>query len=121
MDKTTTLTQSEWSKRGEALFGHDRMLWRFVCPSCGYAAIADDWRAAGAKEGEVAFSCVGRRLQNPIEAFPKEKGNGPCTYAGGGLFQINPIEVQLDDGHSVRLFAFDEPVEIIEPGGEDGA
>lgn len=102
----TTMTKLEWLAEGKRRFGDDLMSWRFVCPSCGHVATPMDWKAAGAAEGEVAFSCVGRHLDAPSDAFGC--GPGPCNYAGGGLFQINPIEVVYSDGSSDHVFAFAE-------------
>lgn len=99
------MTYAEWSNEGHRLFGDDEMQWRFVCPSCGHVAKVADWKAAGAPESTVAFSCVGRWLPQCSEAFIK--GAGPCNYAGGGLFEINPVVVVRLDGRETRAFAFD--------------
>lgn len=99
------MTEHEWRAKGLELFGKDMTQWRFVCPACGHVATPKDWHDAGAEEGAMAFSCVGRWTG----AGPKEKDKpGPCNYAGGGLFKLNPVEVTFDDGRKVKLFAFDE-------------
>lgn len=85
------MTEAEWNAEGERRFGTDRMKWRFVCPSCGYIASVQEWKDAGAGSGAVAFSCVGRWLKKCSEAFLNN--GGPCNYAGGGLFKINPVLV----------------------------
>jgi hypothetical protein len=56
------MTHEEWKTEARKRFGDDSMGWRFVCPSCGHIASVADWKAAGAGEGEIAFSCIGRRL-----------------------------------------------------------
>lgn len=86
-----TMTVKEWQRQGRALFGDDEMAWAFVCPSCGHVATVQDWYDAGAGVDSAAFSCVGRWLPNPVEAFGQD--GGPCNYAGGGLFRINPVLV----------------------------
>lgn len=95
------MKQQEWEAEGRRRFGKDKMRWKFVCPSCGHIATVQDWKDAGASRGQFAFSCIGRSL-----GTTKEMGErpGPCNYAGGGLFAINPVEV--DGGH---YFAFAEP------------
>lgn len=98
------MTREEWEAEGARRFGTDRMNWRFVCPLCGYVASVKDWKDAGADEGEVAFSCVGRHRQGSRSAF-FEGGKGPCDYAGGGLFRLNPVHV-TDDGNVHQVFAF---------------
>ena len=63
-----------------------------------------DWKDAGASAGQVGFSCIGRNTGSTKEIF--DKTGGPCNYAGGGLFALNPVEV--DDGeykHSMFEFA----------------
>jgi hypothetical protein len=102
------MTHEEWLAEGRRRFGDDIMRWRFVCPSCGHVASVQDWKNAGATEGEVAFSCVGRRTGGSA-AFG-ERGKGPCNYAGGGLFRINPVSI-VKDGQEHDRFAFAEPVE----------
>jgi hypothetical protein len=96
------MTLAEWNAEGERRFGPDRMQWKFVCPVCGHVASVQDWKDAGASETEVAFSCVGRHIPGSRQAFGKIVGDGPCTYAGGGLFRFNPVEVE---GHKVFDFA----------------
>lgn len=103
-----TITRDEWVAEGTRRFGPDMMKWKFVCPSCKHVAAASDWRDAKAPENTVAFSCVGRWSGANVDAFTHKKG-GPCNYAGGGLFRINPTCVDHDGVvHDVFAFA-DEP------------
>ena len=102
------MTEDEWHDQGEKLFGPDRMKWRFVCPACDHVASVQDYRDAGAPEGAVAFSCVGRWLQKKRDAF--SKGAGPCNYAGHGLIRLNPIQITNPAGEVLNVFAFSEPV-----------
>lgn len=107
MDDEQPVTYADWVAEGERLFGPDRMEWKFICPCCKHVARVADWKDAGASEGAVAFSCVGRWLPEAREAFvagsPRQ---GPCNYAGGGLIGLNPVLVQDQDGKPHRLFAF---------------
>jgi len=107
------ITLKKWEAEGEKRFGPNRMKWQFKCPSCGHVASAEDWKAAGAKEGEVGFSCIGRHIPKAKEAFSKE-GKGPCTYAGGGLFRLNPVRILFDDADAMTVFEF------ADTGEEDG-
>lgn len=113
MSNTTKITWPEqplsyesraaWEAEGKRRFGADHMAWPFVCPSCGHVATPMDWVKIGAPQA-IGFSCVGRWMKNAGEAFAA-KGKGPCNYAGGGLFKLNPIEVKGIEG---RFFAFGE-------------
>lgn len=101
------LTHAEWLAEAARRFGPDPMQWRFVCPCCKHVASVADWKAAGASEGEVAVSCVGRHGPSPRDAF--KKGDGPCNYAGYGLFRLNPVRVDMGNGKEPRqVFAFAE-------------
>lgn len=93
------MTKAKWHAEGVRRFGDDEMKWRFVCPSCGHIASVQDWKDAGASSGQVAYSCIGRNLPNPVEMGVKP---GPCNYAGGGLFKLNPMDV---DGEGYFAFA----------------
>jgi hypothetical protein len=113
-----TCTLEAWRAKGDELFGADFMKWKFVCPVCGHIATVQDWKDAGAPAQSAAFSCVGRWAgANPQTT--KEgtigpnglQGKGPCNYAGGGLFQLNPVSVIDPDGVTRRVFAFAEPVQ----------
>ena len=87
-------THEEWVAEATRRFGSDAMKWKFVCPSCGHVSSVQDWKDAGAEEGAVAYSCVGRFLTGPVkDAF--SRSGGPCNYAGGGLFRINPVTVRM--------------------------
>jgi hypothetical protein len=90
-------TPEEWYAEGERRFGSDRRAWKFVCPVCGHVAAVNDWLA-------VAFSCVGRWLPEARDAFASKTIPGPCNYAGGGLFRLNPVTVGPDK-HDYFAFA----------------
>lgn len=97
-------SRDEWIKEAIRLFGKDSLKWKFICPSCGHITTVQDWKDAGAPLGTVAFSCVGRWLGKKEEAF--QKGKCPCSYAGGGLFRINPVTVKEGDTvHEIFDFA----------------
>jgi hypothetical protein len=112
----TTYTLEEWTAKGIELFGEDRLRWKFVCPVCAHVTLVQDWKDAGAPVEAAAFSCVGRwSTPNPVVAFGNTgpngiRGKGPCNYAGGGLFGLNPITVTHADGHSTQTFAFAEEI-----------
>lgn len=101
----------EWHAEGVKRFGPDMMKWKFVCPACGHVQTPEDYKAAGAPESTVGFSCVGRWLKKCRDAF-EGKGEGPCNYAGGGLFRIGPVQIKSrgDErtGDFPRYFAFAE-------------
>jgi hypothetical protein len=104
------MTQAAWKAQAESLFGPDALTWRFVCPSCKHVTAVAAWRDAGAPENAVAFSCVGRWMDDgetrDKRTFRAE--GGPCTYAGGGLFRINPVTVVMPNGAEHDVFAFAE-------------
>ena len=75
---TIEMTHEEWTAEAERRFGKNAHDWKFVCPSCGHVASVRDWKEAGATEGEVAFSCVGRRTGAADDRTFRGKG-GPCT------------------------------------------
>jgi hypothetical protein len=99
------LTAEQWRAQAIDRFGADPLKWRFVCPSCGHVAAVEDWKNAGASESQAAFSCVGR-YTGADDSKTFRNAGGPCTYAGGGLFRLNPVEVIGDEGHLTRVFAF---------------
>lgn len=101
------ITLEQWHAEGTRRFGPNQMLWSFVCPCCGFIAAVEDWQSVGASEGEVAFSCIGRHMKHARDAFDKEKP-GPCNYAGGGLFRLNPVQVLDSNGAVHSVFAFAE-------------
>lgn len=102
-----TLTRQEWEAEGERRFGKNKMDWKFVCPVCGHVASVRDYQAAGAPEGAVGFSCVGRYLKESPGVFLENKAS-PCNYAGGGLFRMNPVLIvdkDADNEHTYFDFA----------------
>jgi hypothetical protein len=106
------ITLAEWRAKATDLFGPDPMGWRFTCPACGHVASVQDWKDAGAPVTSAAFSCVGRWAgTNPDVARGDIgpdgiKGKGPCNYAGGGLFKLNPVAVIDPDGQVMHALAF---------------
>jgi hypothetical protein len=114
------MTYEEWITEARRRFGDDASKWAFVCPSCGHVATVKDWRDAGAPEGEIAFSCVGRHLPGASDVGER---SSPCNYAGGGLFRLNPTEVEGE-----HYFAFasearsprEGAVDALQSPGRDG-
>lgn len=104
------IAHRDWCHEGEKLYGNDTGEWKFVCPLCGHVAAKKEWDAAGAP-GAAGFSCIGRYLDGKCRSAFYEKGPGPCDYAGGGLFQLNPVEITMDDGSVVTAFEFAANVE----------
>jgi hypothetical protein len=109
MNDIRDTTVAEYKAEAIRRFGADPMKWRFVCPMCGFEASTQDWKDAGAPEGAVAFSCVGRyREGEPRDAFATGKGNGPCNYTTGGLFNLSPVRVALPEGEPLYFFELAE-------------
>jgi hypothetical protein len=106
MSQQTTFTWAEWHAEARRRFGDDSRHWAFVCPSCGYVQSVQDYHDASAPESAIAFSCVGRWTGATQKIFSKK--GGPCNYAGGGLFLLNPVAIH-DGEHIHHLFAFAEP------------
>ena len=105
---TKKMTREQWLAEATSRFGEDMMRWRFVCPCCGHVAAVQDWKDAGAPEGAVAFSCVGRWTSDEARGAFEGEGQGPCNYAGGGLFKLNPVVVVASDGSEHDVFDFAE-------------
>lgn len=99
------MTVEEWHAEGERRFGKDYSRWKFKCPSCWHVASVQNWKDAGAPEGGVAFSCIGRYTGATGRNAFKQAG-GPCNYTGGGIFKINPITVIEPNGYEHRIFEF---------------
>lgn len=97
-----------WQAEGVRRFGKDMRNWQFVCPICGHVAKASDWEAIPGARDSIAFSCIGRYTLPRREAF-EGTGPGPCNYAGGGLFKLNPVFVEDPEAgrepHQVFAFA----------------
>ena len=120
--ESRTLTYREWIDERARRFCRNHLKWRFICPSCGHVAKVEDWKLSGESEGEVAFSCVGRHIKGSAEMFDGKKG--PCNYAGGPLFKLNPVTVVFESGNRATYFEFADPepneAGDVEPGGTDG-
>lgn len=87
------MTEAEFMAIGIERFGEDPMKFKFVSPSCGHVQTAEDYKAAGAPQTAVGFSCVGRWLPGDNDKNTFKKNGGPCSYAGGGLIGLNPVEL----------------------------
>lgn len=116
LSNDTPILATDWRAEAVRRFGEDVFQWRFKCPCCGHVAKVSDWRDAGAPEGSIAFSCVGRWTGGGTGAafFVKGKDDQehptvPCDYAGGGLFGLNPVAV-MSEGIVRHVFSFDDEV-----------
>lgn len=97
-------SHEEWMAEAKRRFGESFMQWKFVCPVCGHVQSVQDYKDAGAEEGMIAYSCIGRLIPGSKDAF-QENAKGPCTYAGGGLFRLNPVTV-VRGGEEHYVFDF---------------
>lgn len=97
-------TTKDWSDEGVRLFGKDKMNWKFACPICNSVMSVRDYKDAGAPENAVGFSCIGRYMNKRRDAFTDD-GPGPCNYAGGGLFKLNPVLIGDSPGSLLFNFA----------------
>jgi hypothetical protein len=103
----TRYTLAEWRAEAALRFGPDPMDWQFVCPVCEVVTSVREWKEAGASEGAVAFSCIGRYKEGSSEAFgviaPATK---PCNYTQGGLFKMARVCIVNDEGEESWVFDF---------------
>lgn len=93
--KYRSISHAEWKVEAENRFGKNQDDWEFICPVCKRISSIKDWRMAKAPMGAIAYSCVGRYDHSE----PK------CNYAGGGLFQLNPVEVDFGESKQ-KVFEF---------------
>ena len=99
------ITRENWLAEAAERFGKDPLKWAFVCPVCGGIQTVQDYKDAGAPQSAAGFSCVGRWVEGSQDAF-EQNGPGPCNYAGGGLFRLNPVHITMPDGEVVQAFEF---------------
>ena len=104
------ITYEQWLLAAKIRYPDNNIV--FVCPVCGYKQSVADYKLVNAPVGTWGFSCIGRFIEGSKRAFGDKRGNGPCDYAGGGLFRLNPVQVVLPENgkvHSVFDFA-DNPI-----------
>lgn len=111
MSRTRTLTREDWLAEGKRRFGVEADF-RFVCPICKNGQSVRDFeafKAQGAKADHAYKYCIGRLVGAKRQAFGGD-GPGPCDYASGGLFNLNPVLVTYtgDDGtqRAIAVFEF---------------
>lgn len=93
-------TKESWFKKGSQLFGHNKLLWKFKCPSCNRVQSPMDlkpFKDKGATPNDAYQKCIGR--------FTGGK-NGPhkCDWASFGLFS-GPDTV-MDGKTKIPVFEF---------------
>ncbi|MFA5435828.1 MAG: VVA0879 family protein [Candidatus Neomarinimicrobiota bacterium] len=108
--KTITISYKEWREEAKKRYPDDNIVFR--CPVCGFRQSVSEYKVAGAPEGSWGFSCIGRWTGAKRLAFGAgKKSDGPCDYAGGGLFAVNPIQVVFSGGLIRAFFDFaDRPL-----------
>lgn len=95
--KTKTISYKEWREEAKKRYPDDNIVFR--CPVCGFRQSVSEYKVAGAPEGSWGFSCIGRWTGAKRLAFGAgKKSDGPCDYAGAGLFEVSPIQVVFFDG-----------------------
>jgi hypothetical protein len=104
--KTARISYQDWKREIKERYPNQADI-VFVCPLCGYHQTVKACEEAGMSEGMIGFSCIGRMNEKPRRAFGG-KGKGPCDYAGGGLFQLNPVIVKIrENGNETEIGVFD--------------
>ena len=106
------MKHEEWLKKAARLYGENAGDWKFICPACETPQTAKDFVNAGLTREQASISianeCIGRHLPEKQKAIGEKKiikGN-PCNYAGYGLFQLNPVEIEFEDGTIRKAFDF---------------
>ncbi len=102
------ITLAEWQAEGRRLFGESELKWRFECPACGHVQAVEDFRPFkdhGVTAETARFNCIGR-YAGLRRRWLGGKGEGPCDYTSGGLFDIRPVTVLLPSGEKIRTFEF---------------
>lgn len=109
MGEATRMTHEKWISTAENRFGKNAQKWAFKCPSCGHVATVAQYKAAGAKESQVGFNCIGRHAggKDVVTIFQTDKGQG-CNYTQGGLFGLAKTIVSFPDGRELPVFDFAE-------------
>ncbi len=106
----------DWHKMASDRFGENARNWRFICPICKTPQSAQDFIDAGVDEEtaktSIAVECIGRFLPEKQKAIGEKKiiKGQPCNYAGYGLFKLNPVPVEFEDGKVFNAFDFYEDV-----------
>lgn len=97
----------EWLAEGEKRFGPSRLKWKFKCPACGWVQAVEDFRPykhLGATAETARFNCIGRYQGARRPAFGR--GDGPCDYTSGGLFDLRTLSIRTADGQLHKTFDF---------------
>lgn len=103
------ITEADWIEEARKRYQEFGKV-AFRCPICGFVATVQDYWAAKAPEGMIGYSCIGRLIGAKRNAFGG-KGDGPCDYAGGGLFRMNPIHLLKKGKIETEIFDFaDDPL-----------
>lgn len=99
------ISLDQWKSLGEKLFEtKDKGLWLFRCPACDAIILGKEWKRLKAKQS-FAYSCIGRYMDISERGTIFERKQ-PCNYAGGGLFRLNPVQVEIESEPAVEVFAF---------------
>lgn len=107
--KIITIEHADWTEEAKKRYGSFEDI-KFRCPICGYSATVKDYQAANSTEGMIGFSCIGRLIGAKRQAFGGN-GEGPCDYAGGGFFKMNPIQLTKNGKPLEEIFDFaDDPL-----------
>lgn len=102
--KTARINYDEWKSEMIKRYG-ERDNFEFVCPVCKFPQTVKYCELSGSTPGQIGFSCVGRNFEKSRSAFGNDsKKEGPCNYAGGGLFALNPVTVIMPDGSGIDVF-----------------
>ena len=119
------MKHNEWLEKAQRLYSENAVNWKFKCPVCETVQTGNDFINAGSTKEQarksIAVECIGRWLPEKQKAFGDRKGKikkgEPCDYASYGLFNLNPVAVEFEDGTIFNAFDFAD-VENIEEKSE---
>lgn len=114
-----TIKHEDWLKKAARLYGENAGDWNFICPICKTPQTGKDFVKAGLTKEQastsIANECIGRFLPEKQKAIGEKKivKGRPCNYAGYGIFQLNPVEIEFEDGTIRNAFDFaDEELDV---------
>ena len=97
--KSASITREEWERKGEELFGANKVDWRFKCPACGHVASVaiarEKYQDVRGKGWRPESECIGRYTDAVL-----------CDWAAYGLFR-GPVFVETTETRSIAVFDFD--------------
>lgn len=118
-----TISENDFYKLGEKMFGPDKSKWKFKCPICGHVQSMESVeRHYVSEHGRSKFEAVKKYIYVYYNCEGRTNPSHGCNYSTGGLFKLGKMFEVISEkqGEENKILTFRFSTEDVTIGQREG-